>query len=164
MKLFKLLLLSLSSVSLLILGACSNNNQASPPANNSPTSSSPASIPTANSPASSSATHPDTKAAGGIVVESGAYHLELVPIKEAAGIHLDFFLQKGDNHETIPNAKVVAQIQLPDGTQKTLDLKYDANGKHYAAELPGTIAGEYKVAVLSEIGGEKVNGRFAFKR
>ena len=101
---------------------------------------------------------------GGQVVESGPYHLELVTGKESTGTHIDFSLQKGDNHEPIPNAKVTAQVQLPDASQKTLDMKYSANDKHYTAILPSTTAGEYKIAVLSDINGEKVNGRFSFSR
>jgi hypothetical protein len=101
---------------------------------------------------------------GGQVIETGEYHLELVTIPEATGTHLDFFLQKGDNHEAIPNAKVTAQIQLPNGTQQSLDMSYDAQGKHYAVLLPATATGEYKVAILSDIGGKKVNGRFTFTK
>lgn len=101
---------------------------------------------------------------GGQVIESGPYHLELVTGKEATGTHIDFFLQKGDNHEPIANAKVTAQVQLPDGSQKSLDMKYSADDKHYTAILPDTVAGEYKLAVLSDVNGEKVNGRFSFSR
>ncbi|MBE9016984.1 hypothetical protein C7Y66_21815 [Chroococcidiopsis sp. CCALA 051] len=101
---------------------------------------------------------------GGQVVESGAYHLELVPVKEDKGMHLDFYLQRGDNHEAIPNAKVTAQIQMPDGTQKTLPLKYDSKGKHYAALLASKASGQYQVKVTADIKGEKVNGRFSFKQ
>lgn len=49
---------------------------------------------------------------GGKLVESGAYHLEFVAEKEATGTHLDFYLQKGDKHEPVPNAKVSAKVQL----------------------------------------------------
>ncbi|MCY7273315.1 MAG: hypothetical protein LH702_06105 [Phormidesmis sp. CAN_BIN44] len=48
--------------------------------------------------------------------------------------------------------------------QKALDLKYDATDKHYTGILPGAAAGAYKVAILSDIGGEKVNRRFSFAR
>lgn len=99
---------------------------------------------------------------GGQVIETGEYHLELLPIKEADGLHLDFFLQRGDNHEAISDAKVTAQIQLPDGSQQALDMEYDAAGAHYTAFLPSSATGEYNVAVLSDINGEKVNGRFTF--
>lgn len=99
---------------------------------------------------------------GGQVLEVGPYHLELVPVSEATGVHLDFYLQRGDSHEAIPGARVTAQIQLPDGTQESLDLVYDADGGHYAALLPTTAPGEYQVAVLTDISGEKVNGRFNF--
>jgi len=111
-----------------------------------------------------SETKSDNSKKGGQVIESGIYHLELVPEPEENSIHLDFFLQKSDNHEAIPDAKVTAQVQMPDGTQKNLDLKYDAPEKHYTVMLPSKATGEYKVAVLSDIKGEKVNGRFSFKR
>ncbi|MGL4621559.1 hypothetical protein [Chroococcidiopsis sp.] len=110
-------------------------------------------------------TNKDSKSRkGGQVVESGAYHLELVPVKENKGTHLDFYLQRGDNHAAIPNAKVTAQIQMPDGTQKTLPLKYDSKGKHYAALLASNASGQYQVKVTADIKGEKVNGRFSFKQ
>ncbi len=101
---------------------------------------------------------------GGQVIESGPYHLELVTANEPTGVHLDFFLQKGDTHEPIADAKVMAQIQAPDGSQESIEMIYDAENAHYTAMLLATAAGEYKVAVLSEIGGEKVNGRFTFMK
>lgn len=100
--------------------------------------------------------------AGGQVVESGAYHLELVSEPEANGTHLDFYLQTGDNHQPIADAKVTAQVQSPDGKQQTLNLTYDVSGKHYAALLPEKAAGQYQVKITSDIKGEKVDGRFAF--
>jgi hypothetical protein len=106
----------------------------------------------------------NTKSQGGQVVESGAYHLELVTKKEANGTHLDFYLQRGDTHEAIPNAKVMAQVQSPDGKQKSLNLSYDAQGKHYTALLPGKATGQYQVRIVADIGGKKVNGRFNFKQ
>ena len=101
---------------------------------------------------------------GGQVVEVGAYHLELVTINEDGGVHIDLFLQNGSDHSPIPDAKVSAQVQLPNGTKKSLDMPYKADGKHYGALLSETVAGEYKVVILSEIKGEKINGRFGFKR
>jgi hypothetical protein len=101
---------------------------------------------------------------GGQVLESGPYHLEFVPEVSADKTHLDFYLQNGSNHQPIPNAKVIAEIRMPDGTQKRLPLTYDAKDKHYTAILPGKAAGEYKVIILSDINGKKVNGRFSFKR
>ncbi|GFE68990.1 hypothetical protein [Chroococcus sp. FPU101] len=101
---------------------------------------------------------------GGQVVEQGAYHLELVPEKEKDGIHLDFYLQKGDNHQAIPNSKVTGQIQLPNGTQKNLTFKYDTSGKHYTAFLPEKASGQYQVRITADINGQKVNGRFSFKQ
>ncbi|ELR98941.1 hypothetical protein [Gloeocapsa sp. PCC 73106] len=101
---------------------------------------------------------------GGQVVEVGAYHLELVTKKEDAGTHLDFYLQRGDTHEPIADASVSAQIQLPDGTEKQLDLEYDVNGGHYTILFPETATGEYLVKMTANINGEIVNGRFSFNQ
>jgi Cu/Ag efflux pump CusA len=54
------------------------------------------------------------------------------------------------------------QVQLPDGSQQALDMEYDVAGEHYTAFLPSSAAGEYNIAILSDIDGEKVNGRFTF--
>ncbi|MGB8699899.1 MAG: hypothetical protein WCD18_10830 [Thermosynechococcaceae cyanobacterium] len=158
MKVLKLFLIGVSGLGLLFLGACSGSNQTA----SNPTSSGPAEKTTSESPKIGSEASEANK--GGQVVESGPYHLEFVPEKEASGTHLDFYLQKGDTHSAIPDAKVTAQVQLPDGTQKSLDLKYDPDGKHYTVMFPGSTPGEYKVAILSDVNGEKVNGRFSFKQ
>jgi len=165
MKSLKSMLLVLGSVSLIFLGACGNNNQATN-TESSPTTAQPAESTTqpADAANTESSGHAAKPLAGGQVVESGPYHLEFVSEKEDNGTHLDFYLQKGDNHEAIPNAKVTAQVQLPDGTQKTLPLTYDAEGKHYAALLPGNATGQYQVKVTSEIDGQKVDGRFSFSQ
>ncbi|HIK29840.1 MAG TPA: hypothetical protein IGS17_19790 [Oscillatoriales cyanobacterium M59_W2019_021] len=150
------------SLELVLLAACSNAPQATnsePPPPSETTASSPEATP-----AESAATdHPQTSQSGQ-VIESGSYHLELLPVPESDGIHLDFFLQKGDNHEAIPDANVTAQVQLPDGEQKTLEMEYDPEGKHYVAFLPSNAPGEYKVAVQTDLNGEKVNGRFSFSK
>jgi hypothetical protein len=100
---------------------------------------------------------------GGQVIETGNYHLELLPIKEAGGFHLDFYLQKGVEHTPVPDATVTGKIQLPDGTQQDVNFKYSDQDKHYTALLSTQVAGDYKIAILSDINGEKVNGRFNFK-
>ena len=163
----KLNVMMISAIGLLFLSACSGNqatNPASSPAASAPAETQPSTITPPAASAAKSASGGNHGGQGGQVIESGIYHLELVTGKETSGTHLDLFLQKGDNHEAIPNAKVTAQVQLPDGSQKSLDMKYDAGEKHYTAMLPGAAAGEYKVAVLSDINGEKVNGRFSFKQ
>ena len=165
MKSLKSLLIVLGSVSLFFLGACGDNNQATN-SEISPTSTKPAEStaqPTDAAKTESSG-HAAKPLKGGQVVESGSYHLEFVPVKENNGTHLDFYLQKGDNHEAIPNAKVTAQVQLPDGTQKSLDLPYDAEGKHYAALLPEKATGQYQVKVTADISGQKADGRFSFSQ
>lgn len=165
MKSLKSLLIVLGSISLIFLGACGSNNQATN-SDSSPTSAKPteSTAQPADAAKTESSSHGAKPQKGGQVVESGPYHLEFVPEKEANGTHLDFYLQKGDNHEAIPNAKVTAQVQLPDGTQKTLPLTYDAEGKHYAALLPGNASGQYQVKVTSDIDGRKVEGRFSFNQ
>ena len=163
MKSIKSILMVLGSVSLILLGACGNNNQTTNSAS-SPTSAKPAESTAQQTDAAKteSSGHAAKPLKGGQVVESGPYHLEFVPVKEDSGTHLDFYLQKGDNHEAIPNAKVTAQVQLPDGTQKALPLTYDAEGKHYAALFPEKAAGQYQVKITSDIDGKKVDGRFSF--
>ncbi len=101
---------------------------------------------------------------GGQVIEVGPYHLELLALPEPGGVHLDFYLQSGDTHEAISGANVTAQVETPTGEQKTVELPYDAAGEHYAAFLPVEVSGEYKVAILTDIQGEKVNGRFTFNQ
>lgn len=162
--------MTIVTLGFLFLSACSSGNQTST------VTTSPAASPLAESqpktPSSPTTSAGKTIAAkvgshggqGGQIIESGPYHLELVTVNETDGTHIDFFLQKGDNHTPISNAKVTAQVQLPDGSQKALDLKYDASGKHYYTMLPGMVAGEYKVAILSDIQGERVNARYTFKR
>ncbi|MBD1820964.1 hypothetical protein H6F51_00290 [Cyanobacteria bacterium FACHB-DQ100] len=153
---------AISAIGLLFLGACSSGNQATNSTSSPAPSAETQPSPPAGSPAKSTSDGNHGRQ-GGQVIESGPYHLELVSKKEAAQTHIDFFLQKGDNHEPIPNAKVTAQVQLPDGSQKSLDMKYDASDKHYTAILPSATPGEYKAVILSDISGEKVNGRFSFK-
>ncbi|MBH8556198.1 hypothetical protein I8751_28480 [Nostocaceae cyanobacterium CENA357] len=154
MKSIKSSLIILASAGLLLLGACSNSNQA---ANTSPNTQ-PSASPTPKAEGQHGKSH------GGQIVETGAYHLEFVPVQETNGTHLDFYLQRGDNHEAIPNAKVTAQIQLPDGTKKTVPFTYDVKGKHYAALLQEKINGQYQVKVNADIQGKKVDGRFNFNR
>jgi hypothetical protein len=147
----------------LLLGACARGGEqatSESPATNSPVASSPVADPTT----SPEATDHSAPAQGGQVVEVGAYHLELVAAPEASATHLDLFLQKGDTHEAIEGATVKGQVQLPDGSQKEVDFEYDAEGKHYTVLLSEAASGEYKVAVLTDINGEKVNGRFSFTK
>jgi hypothetical protein len=101
---------------------------------------------------------------GGQVVETQGYHLEFVPKKTAKGMHLDFYLQRSDNHDPIANANVKAEITMPEGKKQTASLKYNAKDKHYTALLETKATGDFKVVMLSDIAGKKVNGRFSFKR
>ena len=157
MKSLKSNLIILGSVGLLFLVACNKGDQASD------TNSSPASSPVASQPASSApAADPGKATKGGQVVESGAYHLEFVTEKEATGTHLDLFLLKGDKKEPVPNAKVTAQVQLPNGKQQTLPLKYDAKGKRYAVVFPTKQPGQYAVNMTAIINRVKVESTIVF--
>jgi hypothetical protein len=176
MKSLKFGFVVLASAGLFFLGACSNqaSDSSSNPSNGttkttgktetaSKTETTGKTETAANSDGHTDHSH-NTKNNGGQVVESGKYHLELVPEKEGSAIHLDFFLQTGDKHEAIPNAKVTADIQSPEGKQKIVPLTYDASGKHYTTKLDGGAAGQYQVKVTADINGEKLNGRFNFSQ
>ena len=156
MKLNRSMVAMLASASLLVLTGCGSGGDTTTEVEPSPTE--------MESPvAETSEPAADMEAKqGGQVVEVGDYHLELVPEVEAEGTHMDLYLQQGDSHEAISDAQVTAQVDLPDGTQQSLDMEYDAEGGHYTALLPSNATGDYKVAVLSDIDGEKVNGRFSF--
>ncbi|PSB28733.1 hypothetical protein C7B82_12825 [Stenomitos frigidus ULC18] len=171
MMTFKAVAITVASLSVLFLGACSSgSNQASSPSPAATTAAEPkpseSAAPTSGDKMSSDKMSSNEMHGGhgGQVVEVGDYHLELLLGKESGETHMDVFLQKGETHEAVPNAKVTAQVQAPDGAQKTLAFEYDPAEKHYTAKLPSTAPGTYKVAILSDIKGEKVNGRFSFKQ
>ena len=43
-------------------------------------------------------------------------------------------------------------------------MDYDASGEHYFAVLNSTLTGDYQVAIIAEIEGESVKGRFSFTK
>jgi hypothetical protein len=166
MKLLTSGLIVITSAGLLMLGACSkaaktsdstSTNSAAPP-----TETTAATKPMAND-GQMEKSHMSPKK-GGQVVEAGKYHLELVPEKEADKTHLDFYLLRGDNHQIVPDAKVTADLQSPNGKQKTLPFSYDASGKHYAAVVNEKTSGQYQVKITATVGSEKIDGRFNFNR
>ncbi|PAX58442.1 hypothetical protein [Brunnivagina elsteri] len=158
----------LASTGLLFLGAC--DNKASEYSSNPSAGTTETTGKTETASKTETATNSEKNtdhsrsSKGGQVVEVGKYHLELVPEKEDGATHLDLYVQTGDKHEAVSNAKVTADIQSPDGKQKTIPLTYDADGKHYAAKLDKGAAGQYQVRVTANIGSEKVNGRFNFNQ
>ena len=165
MKSIKSSFMILGSMGLLFLGACSNANQAANTENSPIASTSTTQTPSVTaSPATKKDNHDHGTSKGGQVVETGKYHLEFLADKEANGTHLDFYLQTGDNHETVPNAKVTAQIQLPDGQQKTIPFKYDAKDKHYHGLLNEKASGQYQLKITANIKDETATGRFNFDR
>ncbi|WP_067775997.1 hypothetical protein [Nostoc sp. NIES-3756] len=163
MKSLKSSLILLGSVGLLFLGACSKNNQAANTGNSPVVSTSTNQTPVSASPTTKADSgHGASK--GGQVVETGSYHLEFVPEKEANGTHMDLYLFTGDNHEAVANAKVTAHVQLPDGKQTTIPFTYAAKDKHYTALLNEKVSGQYQVKVTANIKGEQATGRFNFNR
>lgn len=164
MKSLKLGFVIFASTGLLFLAACSNGNQAADSSSGSPAPTSETATKTETASKTETSNHGDLHGKNAQVVETGAYHLQFVPEKETSGTHIDVYLQKGDNHEPINNAKVTADVQLPDGKQKTIPLSYDASGKHYTAALTEKATGQYQVKVTADVGGEKVNGRFSFNQ
>jgi hypothetical protein len=138
---------------LVLLSACSNTSSTG----TATSSASPAATPT-----SSEQAHAPRP--GGTAVESGGIHLELVPVKEANQTHLDLFVQRSDNHASIPTAQVSAQVQTPDGQTQTVPMKYDATDKHFAGNLAGATKGQYQVKVVAVVAGKTVDGRFSFER
>jgi hypothetical protein len=149
-----------ASVGFLLLGACSNTAKTSEPASTTSTAATPAET----KPIAKDAKSQMAPKKGGQVVEAGKYHLELVPEKEGNSTHLDFYLLTGDNHQSVPNAKVTADLQSPDGKQQTLPFSYDASGKHYAALVNDKTSGQYQVKITATVGSEKIDGRFNFDR
>lgn len=158
MKSLKASLIVISTIGLMFLAACGSSTEETETTNPTATTTE------TESTKSTAEGHDQSVSQGGQVVESGPYHLELVSLPEDSGVHLDFFLQTGDNHQAIPDADVKGQVELPNGEKKSLDFTYDAEGKHYAAILPEKAPGEYKVVVQTDVNGEKVNGRFSFKQ
>lgn len=148
----------------LSIGACGGGSETTSSSSSpSPEMSSPSPTPTMEAADSVTNAEPsDGHGQGGQVVETGKYHLELLVGQEPAGLHIDFYVQEGLNHDPVPDAQVVGQLQLPDGGQRTLDFQYSDADKHYTAYLTEAPAGEYRLVVLTDIRGEKVNGRFTF--
>ncbi|MBE9176818.1 hypothetical protein IQ225_18515 [Synechocystis salina LEGE 06155] len=157
MKHFYFIESTLFLVIISFLSACSTPT---PTADNAPPNSTPTITPTENVEENKTESNGGQ---GGQVVEVGPYHLELATLKEAGGFHLDFYLQKGIEHEAVPNAVVTGKIQFPDGSQQDINFAYSDQDKHYTALLSTQVLGDYKLAILSDIDGEKVNGRFNFK-
>ncbi|MEB3218021.1 MAG: hypothetical protein VKN72_17570 [Nostocales cyanobacterium 94392] len=164
----QLVFITLASTGLLFLGACANKAANSTSNSNSEITTNTTKTETLskseNIAKSEKNIDHSQSSKGGQVVETGKYHLEFVSEKEQTGTHLDFYLQTGDTHAVVTNAKVTADIQSPDGKQTTIPLAYDADGKHYAAKLNTGVSGQYQVKINADIAGEKVNGRFNFNR
>ena len=159
MKSLKSNLIILGSVGLLFLVACNKGAQASD------TNSSPASSPVASQPASSALPPGSANVTPRGFVTYGGYRFECLTEKKATGTHLYVYLQKENKKEPVPNAKVTAQVQLPNGKQQTLPLKYDAKSKYYAVVFPSKQPGKYPVKITTDINGVNlINYNFVFNQ
>lgn len=147
---------------IILLSACGAPTPTPPPTADNPPLQSPApsATPVPNGQSKKMAPHGGQ---GGQVIESGPYHLELVSAVETGAVHLDFYLQNGADHSPIADATVMGKLQGPDGAEQDLIFKYSAQDEHYTALLSNPAPGDYKLAILSDIKGEKVNGRFSFE-
>lgn len=172
MKLFNISLIALGSASLLFLGACGSNNNAAK--TESTTTSTPAAKTETTIATKDGEKHSegdghdhskDAKKDGhdGQVVYSGKYHVELKPHLEKDSTHLDIKVHSEKDKE-ITDAKLTAQVQLPDGSNQTIAVAYNVEEKQYVAKLPTTATGDYKIVLQSDVKGEKFNSRFSFKR
>jgi hypothetical protein len=164
MKLLTSGIIVLASAGLLLLGACSKGAKTSDSASSNSAAPTAETTTPAATKTMASEGHSMSPKKGGQVAESGKYHLELVPEKEGNSTHLDFYLFQGDKHEIIANAKVSADVQSPDGKQKTIPLSYDVSGKHYAAAVGEKATGQYQVKITATVGSEKIDGRFNFNQ
>ena len=108
--------------------------------------------------------HYDENAENAQVIVSGIYHLEFIAEPKDDGTNLNFHLENEESHQPIPDAKVAARVQLPNGDEKILDLQYEAERERYVAFLPEQAKGEYKVTILTETNGEQVNSSFSFDK
>ncbi|MEH2368470.1 hypothetical protein [Nostoc sp.] len=176
MKFLKTSLVIVSSVGLIFLGACNSGNQAANSESASKTATTQTNTKTepvaktgeahnendghAHNEKGDQSNNGEHK---GQVIESGKYHLEFKQNIEKDSTHLDVSVH-GEQDKAITDAKLTAQVQLPDGSNKTLQLPYNIEEKQYTAKLPATAAGEYKVVIQTDVKGEKFNGRFTFKR
>jgi hypothetical protein len=187
MKFINVSLIALASISLISLGACSSNPAAK--TENTPTSSTPVATTEPINKAEEKHTEGDGHKDGekhvggdahkdgtkhvegdghkdehsGQVVQVGKYHVEFKPDPDKNAIHLGTVLHD-DKDTQIVDAKLIAQVQLPDGTSKTLPLAYNTGEKQYTATLPMTKAGDYKVVMQVDVKGDKFNSRFSFKK
>ncbi|WP_309744325.1 MULTISPECIES: hypothetical protein [unclassified Chamaesiphon] len=165
MKLLTPGIILLASAGLLLLVACSKESTTSDSTNpNTATPTAETATPAATTTAQAESSKGGKSNKGGQVVESGKYHLEFIPEKGINDTHLDLYLQRGDIYEAITNAKVTADVQLPDGKLKTIPLSYDTSGKHYAAVLKEKVTGQYQVKITATIGSDRADGRFNFDR
>ncbi len=172
MKFLNISLIALSSISLLFLGACSNSDSATktdPTATSTPAAKTETSTATKDgekhSEGDGHSDHSKDKKDDhkGQVVQSGKYHVEFDSHLEKDLTHLDIKLH-GEKEKEITDAKLTAQVQLPDGASQSLTVPYSTEEKQYVAKIPTTATGEYQVVLQTDVKGDKFNTRFSFKR
>jgi hypothetical protein len=156
MEVIRIGLMGLFSASLLLLGACSNSDKA---ANSQSTAATTTAAKTEEKPKDPTK-HTHTSQ----VVQLERYHIDLRPDPDGDFIHLDTKIHDLQDRPII-DAKIVAQVQLPDNTNQTIQVKYNVEEKQYTGKLTASKAlGDYKVVLLTNARGEKFNSRFSFKK
>ena len=170
MKSIETILITLSTIGLLFLGACSSGDKATKTETTTTNSTAAKAEPQVikegeKHDKSSKHKHSgDKDGHSGQVVQSGKYHIELKPDLDKDSIHLDTKLH-GEQDKEITDAKLIAQVQLPDGSNKTLPVLYNTEEKQYTAKLPASATkGDYKVVLQVNVKGEQFNSRFSFKQ
>ena len=154
MEVIKIGLMGLFSAGLLLLGACSNSDKAA----NQSTATTTAAKTEEQPKDPTKHTHTSQ------VVQLERYHIDLRPDPDGDFIHLDTKIHDLQDRPII-DAKIVAQVQLPDNTNQTIQVKYNVEEKQYTGKLTASKAlGDYKVVLLTNARGEKFNSRFSFKK
>lgn len=82
--------------------------------------------------------------------------------REEGGLHIDFYIQEGEDHIPVGTASVTANIETPTGDRVTLPMTYTPEDEHYTARLANPVAGDYTV-LLSTVNGEPINSRFRYE-
>lgn len=98
---------------------------------------------------------------GQVLILDG-YQLKFIAERDTDESHLHLYVERGNNHESVPDAVVQAQVQAPDGKEKTLEFKYDEKEKGYVAVVNNLSDGKHQIKFLVNVQGKNINGRFQF--
>jgi membrane fusion protein, heavy metal efflux system len=102
------------------------------------------------------------------VLESETQLMEVKAVAARAASRLDFLqaesqLQKAQSDVSLARSRIQLSQASYETRLKQLGASANPDGT-IMIKAPRTAAGDYAVAILSDINGEKVNGRFSFKQ